>query len=144
MDIWVLTKLEKEGMKRIWERRFKQQQVRSGRKSQSVPLVISEAHRSRLVLKYVFLFYFINYSADVPIHSREVVLGSDMSDEDSSSSNCSNDHNDEVGQVAEPDDEGDTLVVMGTDNDRGELDLEYYGAWYSMLIWVSLLISEML
>jgi hypothetical protein len=134
MDIWVLTKLEKEGMQHIWEHRFKQQQVHSGQKSQSAPLVISEAHRSRLVLKYVFLFYFIDYSADVPIHSREMVLGSDVSDEDSSSSNCSNDHDNEAGQVAEPDDEGDILVVMGTDNDRGEPDLEYYDEWYSMLI----------
>ena len=60
----------------------------------------------------MFLFYSIDYSADVPIYSREVVLGSDVSDEDSSSSDCSNDHDNEVGQVAEPDDEGDTRVVM--------------------------------
>ena len=61
-NILVLTKLEKEGMRRVWERRIKQRKVH--RKSQRAPLLVSEAHRSRLVLKYVFLFYFINDSTD--------------------------------------------------------------------------------
>ena len=51
-DMLVLTKLEKDGMKRAWKRRFKQRKVHQ--KSQRAPLAISEAHRSRLVLKYVF------------------------------------------------------------------------------------------
>lgn len=55
-DILAMTKLEEEGMKRIWQRRLKQRKVR--RKSQRAPLAISEAHRSRLVLKYMFLFHF--------------------------------------------------------------------------------------
>jgi len=61
-DIWVLTKLEKDGMRRVWEHRLKQRKVR--RKSQRETLVISETHRSRLVLKFVFLFYFINDSTN--------------------------------------------------------------------------------
>jgi hypothetical protein len=56
-NILTLTKLEKDGMRRVWEHRLKQPKVR--RKSQRAPLVISEMHRSRLVLKYVLLFYFI-------------------------------------------------------------------------------------
>jgi hypothetical protein len=51
-DILTLTKLEKDGMKRIWEHRLKQRKVH--RKSQRAPLVISEAHCSHLVLKSVF------------------------------------------------------------------------------------------
>ena len=61
-DILMLTKLEKDGMRRVWEHRLKQWKVR--RKSQRAPLVISETHRSRLVLKWVFLFYFINVSTN--------------------------------------------------------------------------------
>ena len=53
-DILTLTKLEKDGMKRVWEHHLKQRKVH--RKSQHAPLVISETHRARLVLKYVFLF----------------------------------------------------------------------------------------
>ena len=61
-DILVLTKLEKEGMRRVWEHRLKQQKVH--RKSQRAPLVISEAHRLHIALKYVFRFHFINDSTD--------------------------------------------------------------------------------
>ena len=62
-DMLVLTKLKKEGMRRVWEHRMKQRKVH--RKSQCPPLSISEAHHFRLVLKYVFRFYFINDSTDV-------------------------------------------------------------------------------
>jgi len=48
-DILVLTKLEKEGMRCAWEQRIKQRKVYW--KSQRPPLLISEAHRSHLVLK---------------------------------------------------------------------------------------------
>jgi len=61
-DVLSLTKLEKGGMKRAWERRNKPQKLH--RKSQRAPLMISERHRSRLVFKYVFLFYFFNDSTD--------------------------------------------------------------------------------
>ena len=61
-DISALTKLESEGMRRIWGNRSKQRNVR--RKSQRAPIVISEAHRSRLILKYVFPPSFINDSTD--------------------------------------------------------------------------------
>jgi hypothetical protein len=61
-DILLLTKFEKEGMRRVWEHHLKQQKMR--RKSQHMPLVISEAHCSCLVLKYVFRFYFVNNCTD--------------------------------------------------------------------------------
>jgi hypothetical protein len=48
--IWTLSKLESEGMKRIWGRRFKQRKTR--RKAQRPSLAISEMHRSRVVLGY--------------------------------------------------------------------------------------------
>ena len=61
-NVFVLTKLEKERMRQVWKHRLKQQKVYQ--KLQRVPLVISETHRSRLVLKYVFLLYFIDDSTD--------------------------------------------------------------------------------
>jgi len=61
-NILVLTKLKKEGMRHVWEHHIKQQKVHW--KSQHAPLLISEAHHLCLVLKYVFLFYFINNSTD--------------------------------------------------------------------------------
>ena len=62
-DILVLTKLEKDGMQRVWEACFKQQKVR--RKSQHAPLVILETHHSHLVLKYMLLFKFIHDPTDI-------------------------------------------------------------------------------
>lgn len=62
-DIFTLTKFEKDGMKGMWDHRHKQQKLH--RKTQRPPLVILETHRSRLVLKYVVLFYFINDPTDV-------------------------------------------------------------------------------
>ena len=62
-NVLIMTKLEKDGMKRVWDRCLKQRKVH--RKLQREPLVISETHRSRLVLEYVFLFYHINDSTDV-------------------------------------------------------------------------------
>jgi len=55
-NIIVLTKLEKEKMKRTWTRHLVQQNVHQ--KSQCAPLVISEMYRSCLVLKCIFTFYF--------------------------------------------------------------------------------------
>jgi hypothetical protein len=46
-----MSKLEKDGMRHIWDHRLKQPKVRS--RTQRMPLVISEAHLSRLVLRYV-------------------------------------------------------------------------------------------
>jgi hypothetical protein len=51
-DTFILTKLEKEGMKRVWDTRFKQR--KACQKLQRAPLVISETYRSRLAFKYVF------------------------------------------------------------------------------------------
>jgi hypothetical protein len=50
-SILTLSKLERDGMKRIWDQRHEQPKVRS--KTQP-HLVISETHRLRLVLKFVF------------------------------------------------------------------------------------------
>ena len=55
-NIIVLTKLEKEKMKHAWTCRLVQQNVHQ--KLQCAPLVILEMHRSRLVLKCIFTFYF--------------------------------------------------------------------------------------
>lgn len=53
---WTLSKLEKDGMRRLWENRLKQPKVRT--KAQRVPLMISETHRAHLVLSYAqFLFF---------------------------------------------------------------------------------------
>jgi hypothetical protein len=119
----VLTKLESEGMKHIWGNRSKQQNV--CQKSQHAPIVILEAHRSCLILKYVFPFCFINDSTDAQIYSSEVVEGSDTSNE-GSISDCGSSHDE---MVMEPDDEDEgitpTLVVAEAD-DNGEIeDLEY-------------------
>jgi len=70
-NVTTLTKLKKEGMRGIWQRRLKQRKVR--RKSQRAPLVISETHRSCLVLKYVLLFSFINNSIQL-IYESTVVM----------------------------------------------------------------------
>ena len=61
-DILTPKKLEKDRMKHVWGRRLKQPKVH--RKSQRAPLVISQTHRSRLILKYVCLFCFTNDSTD--------------------------------------------------------------------------------
>jgi hypothetical protein len=61
-DILVLMKLKKEEMRRIWEHHLKQRKVHQ--KSQHTPLVISEAHHSCHISKYVFHFYFIDDSTD--------------------------------------------------------------------------------
>jgi len=54
-DIMVLTKREKDRMKGIWGRRHKQ--WKACWKSQHAPLVISEAHRSHVVLKCVYILF---------------------------------------------------------------------------------------
>lgn len=121
-DILVLTKLEKEGMRRVWEHRLKQRKAHW--KSQRAPLVISEAHRSCLVLKYVFLFYFIHDSLLMrKIYSSEVVLGLDASDK---GSDCSSDHDDSEEVVELDDDEDDTtpMPVVTEDNGQEIQDLE--------------------
>jgi hypothetical protein len=122
-DILALTKLESEGMKHIWGNRSKQWNV--CQKSQHAPIVISEAHHSCLVLKYIFPFCFINDSTDAQIYSSEVVEGSDTSDE-GSASDCSSSHDE---MVIEPDDKDEgitpTLVVAEADDDGEIEDLEY-------------------
>ena len=128
-NISVLTNLEREGMERVWGNRLKQQKVH--RKSQRAPLVISETHRSRLVLKYELLFYFINKFTDTQIHSSEVVPGLGPSDDDCSSDGYSG--RDE--EAAESDDEDNgTPVMTETRTDNGkpgeEEDLEYGGERY--------------
>lgn len=50
-SVWAMSKLEKDGMRRVWELRLKQPKVHS--RMQRMPLVISETHLSRLVLRYV-------------------------------------------------------------------------------------------
>ena len=61
-DISALTKLESEGMRCIWGNHSKQQNVHQ--KPQCAPIVISEAHCSHLILKYVFPSSFFNDSTD--------------------------------------------------------------------------------
>ena len=48
-SIWAISDLEKERMKQIWDDRLKQPKAR--RKAQCPPLVISETHRTCLVLR---------------------------------------------------------------------------------------------
>jgi len=120
-DMLTLTKLERDGMKRIWKNRLKQQTLR--RKSQRAPLVISETHRSRLVLEYVFLSY--SYLSTTQLmhkfHSSEPEM--DTSDEGSSSDSCSG-HDEEVAESS--DEEDTTPVVVGTANVGTEVqDLDY-------------------
>jgi hypothetical protein len=50
-SVWAMSKLEKDGMRHIWEHRLKQPKARL--RMQRMPLVISETHISRLVLRYV-------------------------------------------------------------------------------------------
>ena len=114
-------------MRCVWERRLKQPKVR--RKSQRAPLVISEMHRSRLVLKYVLLFYFIDdstYTTDTQnqIHSGEMILESDASEEDSSS-DAHSDHDEEAADL--DDERGATPVEMERDTGREVQGSEYGG-----------------
>ena len=129
-DMLVMTKLEKDGMKRAWKRRFKQRQVR--RKTQCAPLVISEAHRSRLVLKYVFLLYFILILSTTQLMHKfrcsEVVPESGASGEDSSSESCSSSHEEDVAESGGEEDV--PLVETYIDNNEEVQDLEYGGEWY--------------
>jgi hypothetical protein len=77
-------------------------------------------------LKYVFLFSSIVSMSQLihNIHSSEVVLELDASEEDSPSDACSG-HEEEA---AESDDErGVTPVVIETDNGREVQDSEYAG-----------------
>lgn len=60
-SIWMISKLEKDGMRQLWEQRLKQPKVRT--KAQRAPLVVSETHRTCLVLRYtlfILLDAFIN------------------------------------------------------------------------------------
>lgn len=54
-NVLVLTKHKKLRMKGIWKHRSKQQ--KACQKLQHAPLVISEAHRSRVVLEYVSILF---------------------------------------------------------------------------------------
>lgn len=122
-----LAKLEQDGMKGVWDRRFKQQKVR--RKSQRAPLVISETHRSRLVLKHVFLFHSINDSTDVQIHASEALAESDASNEDGSSGPGSDNS-----EAEDSDDSEDATLAVTETNNGGDLEgqgLEDGGERYS-------------
>jgi hypothetical protein len=56
--IWTISKLEKDGRKQeVWEHRLKQPKVRA--RMQHAPLVISETHCTRLVLRYVSFTVFL-------------------------------------------------------------------------------------
>ena len=125
-DIWVLKKLEKEGMQRVWENRSKR---KSYRKSQCAPLVISETHRLRLVLKCVSLLYISTALLTHRIYISEVLPGTDTSD-GGSSSDRSSVHDEEVTAAQSGDDEDDTMlawtpVVKAVDDSREIQDLEY-------------------
>jgi hypothetical protein len=50
-SVWAISKLEKDGMRRIWDHRLKQPKVRP--RTQRTPLVVSETHLARLVLRYL-------------------------------------------------------------------------------------------
>lgn len=130
--MFILTKLEKDGMKRVWDTRLKQRKPR--RKSQCAPLVISETYRSRLVFKYVFLFYLLSILLMHKLNNSDTVPDLDMSDEDTSSGSCSDGGEDILESDAELLElEGDvTLAVTETDHtddgrDAGVQDLEYGG-----------------
>jgi hypothetical protein len=53
--IWAVSGLEEERMKQLWDDRLKQP-PKARRKAQRPPLVISETHRTHLILKYHSLF----------------------------------------------------------------------------------------
>ena len=136
-DILILTRLEKDGMKRVWERRLKQRKAR--RKSQRAPLVISETYCSRLVFKYAFLFYLSLIQLMHKLSSSDVVQDLDSSDTDTSSDPFSDRNED----TAESDDEGDvTLIATETDNggDSEVQNLEH-GEGYTKPRYVYFLIS---
>lgn len=113
-DILTLTKLEKKGMKRIWKGCNKRRHMH--RKTQNPPLMISETHRSRLVLRYGFLQYFINDSTDAQPQSSDAALELQTSDEDSSTASDSGSDREEEG--AESGGKGVTLVMTETDLGR--------------------------
>jgi hypothetical protein len=46
---------EKEALKKIWESRFKVRATRKMKKSKRVPMMLSEAHSSRLALRYALV-----------------------------------------------------------------------------------------
>jgi hypothetical protein len=48
-SLWTPSKLEKDGMKRIWQHRHKQPKLR--RRAQCPALMISETHRVQIVLR---------------------------------------------------------------------------------------------
>ena len=129
-DMLVMTKLKKDGMKRAWKCHFKQHQVRQ--KTQCTPLVISEAHRSRLILKYVFLLYSILILSMTQLMHKfccsEVVSESGTSSEDSSSESCSSSHKEDVAESGGEEDV--PLVETYIDNNKKVQDLEYGGEWY--------------
>jgi len=108
-------------MKRIWKSRKKQQKVH--RKAQRTPLVISETHCSRLVLRYEFLQYFINDSTDAQPQSSDAALELQISDEDSTSASDSGSDHEEGG--GESGGNGGTLIVTETDLDQVVQDLEH-------------------
>ncbi len=62
-SILTLSKLEKDGMKRVWDQRHKQPEAHSKTLAQPC-LMISEMHRSCLVLKSIF-FVLIQIDTDI-------------------------------------------------------------------------------
>jgi len=84
-SILTLSKLEWDRMKCIWDQRHEQAKARSKTQPR---LVISETHRSRLVLKYISLFSYKMILIQV-VCCSEMELESDSSDEGSvSDNNC--------------------------------------------------------
>ena len=52
-DAWKIGNAEKESLKKLWEVRHKQKPLRKSKKLAATPLVISQAHSSHLVLRFV-------------------------------------------------------------------------------------------
>ena len=80
-SIWTLTKLEKDGMKHVWEHRHKQ--LKPCAKVQHPPLAISETHRAHLVLRYVWLVLLLNSTHITMLQRSETETCSSTSDEGS-------------------------------------------------------------
>jgi hypothetical protein len=51
-DLWTMTNTEKQLLAEVWRNHHRQKKTRKSKKAESPPLVISEAHSSRLTLRY--------------------------------------------------------------------------------------------
>ncbi|KAH9983679.1 hypothetical protein BJV77DRAFT_953941 [Russula vinacea] len=59
-SLWMMSKLEKDRMRQVWEHQCKQ--PKACPKMQRAPLVISETHWTHLVLRYVLFILFDSFS----------------------------------------------------------------------------------